>query len=132
MGFCQQLPRSRLEPGLTSEGAPMRLTPDEQAWLDAYRHDLVERYPDTIHQMVIYGSKARGDSHPESDLDVLLVVRNESGALRRPLRRLGYDLAVIFNAVPSILAYTQAEWEQRKRSGSPFREAVERDAVLVL
>lgn len=110
----------------------MRLTPDEQAWLDVYRQVLVERYPGMIVQLVIYGSKARGDSHPESDLDVLLIVRNEADALRRPLRRLGYDLGVTFNAVPSILAYTQAEWERRKQSGSPFREAVERDAVLVI
>ena len=110
----------------------MRLTPDEQAWSDVYRHALGERYPDTIHRMVIYGSKARGDSHPDSDLDVLLIVRNEAGALRRPLRRLGYALAVAFNTVPSILAYTQEEWERRKRSGSPFRQAVERDAVSVL
>jgi predicted nucleotidyltransferase len=110
----------------------MRLTPEEQAWLEGYRHALVERYPETIHQMVIYGSKARGDSHPDSDLDVLLIVRNEADALRRPLRRLGYDLAVAFNTVPSILAYTQQEWERRKQSGSPFREAVERDAVSVL
>jgi len=110
----------------------MRLTPDEQAWLDVYRQDLVERYPDTIEQMVIYGSKARGDSHPDSDLDVLLIVRDEASALRRPLRRLGYELAVAFNTVPSIVAYTQEEWERRKQSGSPFREAVERDAVSVL
>ena len=110
----------------------MKLTPDEQAWLESYRQALVERYPETIHQMVIYGSKARGDSHADSDLDVLLIVRNEAGALRRPLRRLGYDLAVAFNTVPSILAYTQEEWERRKQSGSPFREAVERDAVSVL
>jgi hypothetical protein len=34
--------------------------------------------------------------------------------------------------VPSILAYTEAEWEQRKASGSPLRKAVERDAVTVL
>jgi hypothetical protein len=85
-----------------------------------------------IHQMVIYGSKARGDSHADSDLDVLLIVRNEAVALRRLLRRLGYDLAVAFNTVPSILAYTQEEWERRKQSGSPFREAVERDAVSVM
>lgn len=110
----------------------MQLTQDEQAWLDAYRHALVERYPDTITHMVIYGSKARGESHPDSDLDVLLVVRNEAGALRRPLRRLGYQLAVACHTVPSILVYTQEEWERRKQSGSPFRQAVERDAVPVL
>jgi hypothetical protein len=61
-----------------------------------------------------------------------LLQADEADALRRPLRRLGYDLAVAFNTVPSILAYTQQEWERRKRSGSPFREAVERDAVSVL
>jgi predicted nucleotidyltransferase len=112
--------------------SPMNLTADEQAWLDAYRHALVEQYPDTIEHMMVYGSKARGEAHPDSDLDVLLIVRNEAGALRRPLRRLGYDLAVAFDAVPSILAYTQEEWDRRKQSGSPFRRAVERDAVAVL
>src|ERR671925_665254 len=103
----------------------MRLTPDEQAWLDAYRHELVERYSGSIAQMVLYGSKARGDSHPDSDLDVLLVVRNEAGALRRSLRRLGYDLAVALDVVPSILAYTQAEWDRRKQSGSPLPQGGE-------
>lgn len=33
---------------------------------------------------------------------------------------------------PSILAYTQEEWESRRRSGSSFRKAVERDAVRVV
>ncbi len=82
--------------------------------------------------MVIYGSKARGDDHPDSNLDVLLIVKNEAGHLKRPLRRLGYEIAVMSDAVPSILAYTQDEWESRKESGAPFQQAVERDAVPVL
>jgi predicted nucleotidyltransferase len=110
----------------------MRLTPDEQAWLDTYRQALTKQYPDVIDHMVIYGSKARGDAHPDSDLDVLLVVKNEAEALRRPLRRLGYELAIAFDAMPSIVAYTQDEWDRRKQNGSPFRQAVERDAVPVL
>jgi uncharacterized protein len=81
--------------------------------------------------MLIYGSKARGQAHAESDLDVLLIVKNNSGKLKRELRRIGYLLAAKTEALPSILAYTQDEWESRKRSGSSFRQAVERDAVRV-
>lgn len=114
------------------ERCRMQLTPDEQAWLEAYRHALTERYPGVVNQMMIYGSKARGDAHPDSDLDVLLILKNAAAALKRPLRRLGYNLAVAYDAVPSILAYTQDEWDRRKQSGSPFRQAVERDAVSVL
>ncbi len=82
--------------------------------------------------MLIYGSKARGQAHAESDLDVLLIVNNEAFGLKRELLRIGYLLAATVDVLPSILAYTQKEWESRKRSGSTFCQAVERDAVRVL
>ncbi len=110
----------------------MHLTSVEQSWLDSYRDAVVRQYPGAVSRLLIYGSKARGDDTPDSDLDVLLVVKNEAGHLKRELRRLGHLLAAASDAVPSILAYTEAEWEQRKASGSPFRKVVERDAVAVL
>jgi predicted nucleotidyltransferase len=110
----------------------MNLAPDEQAWLEAYRRALKEQHPEAVGRMVIYGSKARGTSHPDSDLDVLLVLRNDAASLKRELRNIGYLLSATSEAVPSIMAYTEEEWESRQRSGSPFWEAVERDAVEVL
>ena len=110
----------------------LTLHPEEQIWLDEYRKALKEQRPGTVLRMVIYGSKARGDEREDSDLDVLLVVRNDARHLKRALREIGYDLAAMSNAVPSILAYTQDEWEDRKRCGFPFQQAVESDAVSVL
>ena len=110
----------------------LTLHPEERAWLDEYRKVLHERHPDTVLRMVIYGSKARGDAREDSDLDILLVVRNGAGGLKLPLREIGYELAVMSDAVPSILAYTQEEWDDRKRRGYPFQRAVERDGVSVL
>ena len=82
--------------------------------------------------MLVYGSKARGDHHPDSDLDVLLIVNDGEAGRKRELRRMGYQLAAATEVVPSILAYTAAEWDNRRLSGSPFRRAVERDEVAVL
>ena len=110
----------------------MKLTSDEKAWIEAYRKALRERYPAMVERLLIYGSKARGDAHADSDLDVLLVVKNEAAGLRREMRRIGYLLAATSDAVPSIMAYTHKEWAKRAESGSGFRKAVERDAVSVL
>jgi predicted nucleotidyltransferase len=109
----------------------VQLTAEEQAWLDAYREALSKKHPGTIQEILIYGSKARGQAHTESDVDVILIVKNEAGARKRALRRIGYLLAAKTEVLPSILAYTLEEWESRKRSGSSFRTAVERDAVRV-
>ena len=108
------------------------LSPDEQTWFDEYRQALLTRHSAVVVRMVVYGSKARGDAHADSDLDVLIIVRNDSGALKRTLRDIGYDLAATSWAAPSILAYTQDEWQHRKEKGFPFQRAVERDAVAVL
>ena len=108
------------------------LSPDEQTWIDEYRRVLRERHAGVVLRMAIYGSKARGDAHADSDLDVLIIVRNDARALKRTLRDIGYDLAATSWAVPSILAYTQDEWQHRKEKGFSFQRAVERDAVAVL
>ncbi|MDE2927721.1 MAG: nucleotidyltransferase domain-containing protein [Acidobacteriota bacterium] len=110
----------------------LTLHPEEQTWLEKYRKALKERHRGAVLRMVIYGSKARGDAHQDSDIDVLIIVKNEANGLKRPLRRIGYDLAATSWAVPSIMAYTQAEWERLATLQSTFREAVERDGVPVL
>lgn len=110
----------------------LNLTEDEQTWLDAYRQALDKKHPGAVQEILIYGSKARGQAHADSDLDVLLIVKHGAGVRKRELRRIGYLLAATAEVLPSILAYTQEEWESRKRSGSTFRQAVERDAVRVV
>jgi predicted nucleotidyltransferase len=110
----------------------LMLTRDERIWLREYCKALGEQHPGAVRQLLIYGSKARGDAGPDSDLDVLLIVSNHAAKRKRQLRRIGYMLAAASSAVPSILAYTEDEWANRKQAASPFRRAVERDAVQVL
>ena len=61
----------------------LKLTREEQAWLNDYRKAIEGKHAGVVHEMLIYGSKARGQAHAESDLDVLLVVTNEAGGLKK-------------------------------------------------
>lgn len=109
----------------------MKLTPEEQAWLDTYRKALAEQFPDVIEEILIFGSKARGDAGPDSDLDLLVILREGDRSRKRAVRHIGHSLAVLSEVVPSIMVYTRQEWTVRMRGGSPFYQAVTRDQVRV-
>lgn len=110
----------------------LRLSPPERTWLGRYCQALKALRPKPVERMLLYGSKARGDSSPESDLDVLLILKSDAAGLKRRLRRVGYLLAAGSEVVPSILAYTAEEWQRRQSTGSPFYRAVTRDEIEVL
>ncbi len=109
----------------------MRLTSEEQTWLDTYRKELAEQFPGLVEQIIIFGSKARGTETRDSDLDVLLIIREGDWRLKGALATPGYDLAVGTDVVPSILVYTEQEWEDRHRLRAPFWQAIDRDGVRV-
>ena len=109
----------------------LKLTPAEQAWLDEYRQTLARDYPGLVHDILIFGSKARGDAGPDSDLDVLVVLNQAGRSVKDDIAYQGHLLAVLSGAVPSILVYTKDEWTERHKIGSPFYRAVMRDGVRV-
>ena len=109
----------------------LNLTPEEQAWVDEYSRELRERFPDNIEGVVVFGSKARGDDRPDSDVDLLVVLREGDRQIKKEARLLGHRLSAAWDAVPSILVYTDSEWQERAKYGSPFYRAVMRDGVHV-
>ena len=65
-----------------------RLTPHERAGLAAFVERLRQRYGDDLLRVRLFGSKARGDAHDESDLDLLVVVRMRDGTYRQYWREI--------------------------------------------
>jgi predicted nucleotidyltransferase len=110
----------------------LTLTPEEQSWLDAYRKALRQQFPGLVQGIIIFGSKARGTARPDSDLDIVLILREGDWRLKDAVSLPGYDLSIGTNVVPSLQVYTAAEWQQLRDWQSVFREAVERDGVSVI
>lgn len=83
-------------------------------------------------QVLLFGSRARGDNRVDSDWDVLILVnkdRLDSFDYERftyPLFELGWDLDEIINPV----LYTKRDWE--RGSFTPFYKNVQQDAIRLL
>lgn len=81
--------------------------------------------------LILYGSRARGDAHEESDWDLLVLLDKPDlvaadYGLTYPFRVLGWDLGEEIN--PSL--YTKKQWASWPYL--PFYKNVERDKIVIL
>jgi len=109
----------------------LRLSQEDQAWLNSYRSAIAARFGPLVSSIIVFGSKARGDSTADSDLDLLLVIEEGDWRVKSELADVAYELAIGTDVVPSVKIYTRAEWERLRESESPFREAITREGRLV-
>jgi predicted nucleotidyltransferase len=109
----------------------MKLSPEEQTWLNGYRQALSQQFPGLVQHVMIFGSKARGTATADSDLDLLLVIQDGDWRVKNAVREPGYLLAIGTDVVPSIMVFTVSEWELHRMRQAPFWRTVTRDAVIV-
>jgi predicted nucleotidyltransferase len=94
------------------------LTGDERAALDAYVTRLREQYGDKLVRVVLFGSKARGDSDTESDLDVLVVLNDGDWRFRDEVALVAFEPMLEHGVVLSPLVVDLADyvWWQEHRA----------------
>jgi uncharacterized protein len=69
---------------------------------------------DPLAEVILYGSRARGDNHPESDWDILILVDARVDLdYERIFRHKLYDLELETGEAFSITVYNKTEWRSR-------------------
>lgn len=71
---------------------PPTLSPLEIEVLGAFRASMRGRFGGRLAALTLFGSRARGEGHAESDLDVLVLLRDLVPAERRAILDIAYDL----------------------------------------
>jgi hypothetical protein len=108
-------------------------------------HSLVDSERQTIHEIatglpadwpvdaiVLYGSKARGDDTPDSDIDLLVLTRRpltpeETGRMRLFARRVGLRLGTW----PELYIRTSDEWWHGIYQAAPIRKEIDAEGIEV-
>jgi uncharacterized protein len=92
---------------------------------------LEQEYGDRLVQVVLFGSQARGDAEPDSDIDVMVVLRDAVDAYTE-INRISYFLAALCldYAVLVSCVFTSEEQFQTKKNAYFFRN-VHQQGILV-
>lgn len=102
----------------------------EQQVLQRLKQMLQQRI--NVHQIILFGSRARGNACAESDMDVLVVVdhpinREVRNAVSECTWQAGFDSGIVVTAI----LFTRDEWENGPEYYSPLAEAVRAEGVPV-
>jgi len=89
---------------------------DIAAALDALRTTLTEELGDSLERLVLYGSRARGDHDPDSDIDIAVVIRGLDRTVKRRALELVADVELEYLVPLSVLVLSEADF-RRLRAG---------------
>ncbi len=111
---------------------PHSLSDQEAAALHAYVHALQERFGAQLVDAMLFGSRARGDAHPESDIDVLAILSDPDAEALSDARGLAFDIWLAYGVLMSIRAMSQQGWQALAARQSLFYRNLVRDGISLL
>lgn len=110
----------------------LRLTPEEQKTLDQLAQMLRRDYGSVVADIRLFGSKARGDVTSDSDLDVLVLVREPlDWATKGAIGDRVTDLDIDNGTVTSLLFFSTDQWERRANRVTGLYRNVAREGVAL-
>ena len=77
----------------------------------------------------VFGSRARGDAAPDSDLDVFIELEESTPDLRQRISEIAWEVGFEMDRVISTVVTTRAELEHGAMGANPLILNVEREGV---
>lgn len=78
---------------------------------------------------LMFGSKARGDAHEGSDLDVAVILEHADLEIRRTIYAIAYDEMLENEVEISPVIFSRDVFERQKAARFPLLREIERDMV---
>ena len=103
---------------------------EEQALRD-FLARIAQRFGGNYLYSLLFGSKARGDAHAGSDVDVAVVMQHADFDTKRAIYALAYDELLENEVDISPVIFSRDVFEQQKAAHFPLLREIERDMVLL-
>lgn len=103
------------------------LTESEKTALNELKKRLARDFQ--LVDMRLFGSRAREEGDPESDLDVLIILEMSDWEIEKRIYDLAFNLDLKHDVVISTIIYSRADFESPLNKASGFYSELQRDGV---
>jgi predicted nucleotidyltransferase len=104
---------------------------DIQAAIAAYVQQVANDFADKVLSITLYGSQARGEASAESDIDLFIVVHQDTPALRQALVDLAWQVQFEYDVVISDIIRSVDQLHRMQANRFPYYQGIEKEGILL-
>lgn len=84
-----------------------------------------------VDRIVLFGSRARGDADPDSDMDILVIVDSPTEEIEEHISACAWEAGFEHGIVIVTVVYGKQEWEHGPERFSLLARAIEKEGVSI-
>jgi len=108
------------------------LTPTEQQAVLEFVHLLQEWFNGRVRSALLFGSRARGEGSPDSDLDVLVVIDSDDWRVHKQIRYLAADICLKYDLNLSPRVWSASHHREMEELQTLLYQNIHRDGISLL
>jgi predicted nucleotidyltransferase len=98
--------------------------------LTKLRAQLKNYYGDRLQQLILFGSQARGDAQPDSDIDVLVILKGDVNA-GEEIEKTSYFIADLCLETDTVISCIFMAKDQFRNRSSPLLRNIHREGITL-
>lgn len=108
------------------------ISEDDATALQILLERLKAELGDQLLEAVLFGSKARGDDHLESDIDVLIVVGADSWEIKDQILGIGADVSLEQDVLFNLFVRPKERWDYMAAIRYPLWQSIHQEGFNLL
>jgi predicted nucleotidyltransferase len=110
--------------------AQAKLKKKEKKALEEFRQVLLQKFPYV--EIILYGSKARGDDKEFSDIDLLVLLDDEiNNSLEEEIFSTAFEIELKYDVVFGLLIESKSFWKSDLAKAMPIHWNIDREGISV-
>lgn len=105
------------------------LHPNERAAVKDFLARVHTAFGDQAREAMLFGSKARRESTDYSDIDVLLIIADESWRVKDDICNISADISLEYDVLLDVRVIGAARWQYMSEIRAGLYRQIERDAI---